>query len=68
MRERRGGVESLTGWREQKRHNQKGEAMIENEEGEMAVALREEEVGEAKDGGSSKLGGISRESLCTSVR
>lgn len=34
----------------------------------MAVALREEEVGEAKDGGSSKLGGISRESLYTSVR
>lgn len=33
MRERRGGVESLTGWREQKRHNQREEAMIENEEG-----------------------------------
>lgn len=34
----------------------------------MEVVQREEESGEAKDGGSSKLGGISRESLSTSAR
>lgn len=58
MRERKGGVESFTGWREQRRQDQKEDARIK----------KIGKGGEAKDGESSKLGGISRESLFTSAR
>ena len=57
MRERRGGVEFY--------FMEKAEWTESEEEVRREI---EGEGGEAKNGGSSKLGGISRESLSTSER